>query len=221
MKLRLRSVACVALLMPVLAWAASKARQEYLEAVRLEPNLEHGAELFETCAICHGPKGAGTTNGDVPRIAGQHFKVLVKQLVDFRHQRRWDIRMERFTETHLIEGPQDIADVAAYVSQLDRPEAHGAGPGELVERGAALYAARCQSCHLEEGAGDEDKLVPRIGGQHYEYLIRQMHDAVDGRRPNFSRSHIRLLARLDYQELMAVADYLSRAGWEPGNARQQ
>jgi hypothetical protein len=39
--------------------------------------------------------------------------------------------------------------------------------------------------------------VPKIGGQHYEYLRRQIYDAVDGRRPGLPASHVRLLARLD------------------------
>jgi hypothetical protein len=33
---------------------------------------------------------------------------------------------------------------------------------------------------------------------------------VDGRRPNFSPAHIRLLAQLDYDDIRALADYLSR-----------
>jgi len=40
---------------------------------------------------------------------------------------------------------------------------------------------------------------------------------VDGRRPNFSPAHIRLLARLDHDDIEAVADYLSRL---PGNSSQ-
>jgi hypothetical protein len=41
-------------------------------------------------------------------------------------------------------------------------------------------------------------------------ICRQFYDAVDGRRPNFSPAHIRLLARLDHDNTEAVADYLSR-----------
>ncbi len=60
--------------------------------------------------------------------------------------------------------------------------------------------------------GDVDHLVPKIAGQHYEYLRRQMYDAVDGRRPGFPEVHIKLLARLEHEDIAGVADYLSRIG---------
>src|SRR5688500_12564809 len=63
---------------------------EFRAAVALEPNLAHGAQLFKSCAACHQADGRGSNDGSVPVIAGQHVSVLVKQLVDFRHDRRWD-----------------------------------------------------------------------------------------------------------------------------------
>lgn len=200
-------------LLPAVAPAASTSRQEYLSAVRAKPNLERGAEIFRTCAACHGPDGGGVPDGTVPRIAGQHFRMLAKQLVDYRHGGRWDIRMEHFTDRHLLPDAQAVADVAGYVSQLDAASAPGVGTGDHVDRGRGVYAARCQSCHGKSGEGDAGKLVPRIAGQHYEYLLRQMYDAVDGRRPNFPREHIRLLAKLERDDLLGVTDFLSRSPW--------
>lgn len=61
-------------------------------------------------------------------------------------------------------------------------------------------------------------------GQNYEYLRRQSYDAVDGRRPNFSPAHVHLLARLDHEDIQAVADYVSRlrgsASGQPGAPRR-
>ena len=212
-RISLRYVTAVLVLLPVVAWAISTARQEYSAAIRSNPNLDHGAELFRMCSACHGPSGAGTEDGNVPRIAGQHFRVLAKQLVDYRHDTRWDIRMEHFTDRHLVPDAQAIADVAAYVNQLESQTPPGVGKGDLVGHGATLYAARCQSCHGKAGEGDERKIVPRLAGQHYEYLLRQMYDAVDGRRPNFPSEHIRLLARLDHDDLLGISDFLSRSAW--------
>jgi cytochrome c553 len=53
--------------------------RELMDARRDKPNLDRGAELYGTCAACHGPTGSGTVDGQVPRIAGQHASVLVKQ----------------------------------------------------------------------------------------------------------------------------------------------
>jgi cytochrome c553 len=203
------------LVIPVIAWAASSARAEYAEAIRSKPDLERGGKLFENCATCHGPGGGGTVDGSIPRIAGQHFRVIVKQLVDYRHGKRWDPRMERYADRHLLADAQALADVAAFISQQDRLAPRGMGTGVYAQRGVHVYIAQCGSCHGPAGEGDEKELVPRVAGQHYEYLLRQIYDAVDGRRPNFSRSHVRRLSKLDRDDIIGLADALSRAEW-PG-----
>lgn len=198
------------MLLPASVHGVSPVQQEFMDAARREANLARGAELFETCAACHGVDGGGTLDGQVPRIAGQHASVLLKQLVDFRHARRWDPRMEHFADRHHLADAQAIADVAAYVSRLDRERPRGEGNGELLGHGAATYGRLCMKCHGPAGEGEARSAVPRIAGQHFEYLRRQIYDAVDGRRPNFSAAHIRLLARLDHADIEAVADYLAR-----------
>jgi cytochrome c553 len=199
-----------AMLMPLAAAAMSAAQQEYSTASRAMPNVAHGMELFDTCAACHGLQGGGQSDGTVPNIAGQHFRVLVKQLVDFRHDKRWDIRMEHFTDDHHLTDAQAIADVAGYASELEWQRTRGVGSGEFVAHGQEVYLLQCKSCHGPKGEGDSEQLAPRLAGQHYEYLLRQLHDAVEGRRPNFPQSHIRLLAKLDRDDFVGVADYLSR-----------
>jgi cytochrome c553 len=205
-----KTAALVALLVPIMASAFPTSRQELLQALRSKPNVDHGAQLFRNCAVCHGPKGGGTLDGGVPRIAGQHTAVISKELVDYRHDRRWDIRMEHFADKHHLEDAQAIADVATYVHFLTIDVPPGVGDGELVEHGSAVYADRCKSCHGASADGDASKMIPRIAGQHYEYLMRQMYDAVDGRRPNFPASHVRLLARLQRADIVGLADFLSR-----------
>jgi len=204
---------CAALLTTV-AVAASATLQDFAEAVRSTPNLAHGAELFTRCAQCHGPAGGGSDDGSIPRIAGQHFNVLVRQLVDYRHNERWDIRMEHYAGRQLLTDSQSIADVAGYVSTLSREQPRKVGDGQLVAHGSAVYAARCAKCHGPSGDGSDAHVIPRIAGQQFDYLLRQMHDAVDGRRPNFSPEHVRLLAKLDRDDLVGVADFLSRENWE-------
>ncbi len=195
-------------------YAVSTAQEELARVKRSTPNLDHGAELFETCGACHGPDGGGTRDGQVPRIGGQHLSVLWKQLIDYRHDRRWDLRMEHFADRHHLANAQAVADVAAYIHQLVPSGPPGEGSGKQLEAGAALYAQRCRSCHGAAADGDAARTVPRIAGQHYEYLRRQFYDAVDGRRPNFSPAHIRLLAKLEHDDIEALADYLARL---PGN----
>lgn len=42
---------------------------EFRAAAKLTPDRLHGAELFKTCAACHGPAARGTSDGAIPTIA--------------------------------------------------------------------------------------------------------------------------------------------------------
>jgi cytochrome c553 len=216
MKMQFRRVAYIALALPVIAMAAASAQREFADVLRARPDQVHGAQLFEQCIACHGADGGGDANGSTPRIADQHYRVLAKELVDFRYGKRWDFRMESMADRHHLAGAQDIADVSAYVSQLAQPGARGVGGGEFVAEGRRIFEQECQSCHGAEAQGDAERGVPRLGGQHYGYLMRQMYDAVDGRRPALPRLHSQRIAPLDFEQVRAVSDFLARVGWNPG-----
>jgi len=197
-------------LTPVTGFAGENTRSELDAALRSTPNPDHGAKLFRNCAVCHGSSGQGTLDGGVARIAGQHVSVIAKQLVDYRHDRRWDIRMEHFADHHHLVDPQSIMDVASYVHGLSADAPPGVGDGELAQHGSELYSARCSGCHGLSGDGNPAKLIPRIAGQHYEYLMRQIYDTVDGRRPNMSRAHVKMFAKLDRDDIVGLSDFLAR-----------
>ena len=199
------------LLVPCVGAAASPALSEYQAALRASPDLEHGAVLFAQCVACHGTEGQGLPDGSTPRIAGQHFRVIVKQLVDFRYGKRWDFRMEQRANRHLG-AFQDIADVASYLSQQPRGRSGGETSSNTLAHGANIYAANCFACHGERGQGDDGEAVPMLAGQHPAYLLRQMYDTVDDKRPTLARLHSARIKPLDFEQLRAVASYLSQVG---------
>jgi cytochrome c553 len=186
--------------------------QEFHAGAWLEPDLKHGQELFQTCAACHGETGAGTEDGEIPAIAGQHGSVLLKQLTDFRHEQRWNERMQNFTDRHHLTTAQDLTDVAAYVASLPRfpPGAKGRGDGRTLSQGASVYFRQCERCHGPLGQGDLLRNRPRLAGQHYAYLLRQMQQTAARQRPGMDSAHVTMLKQLDTDELAGVADYLSR-----------
>lgn len=168
----------VLLLIPQ-AFATSESEDEYRTVIKANVDASHGAILFETCARCHGANGAGKIDGTVPAIAGQHFRVIARQLVDYRHDERWDVYMEHFADFPTLIFTQDVADVAGYITGLERTGPRAQGIGESLDHGATLYGRRCASCHGAQGEGSDNKGYPRLAGQHYPYLVRQMHDALE------------------------------------------
>jgi cytochrome c553 len=192
----------------------SATRQELVEVLRATPDPAHGAQLFATCAECHGSHGSDMPSGWVPDIAGQHPHVIAKQLVDYRHGERWDGRMEQVAGGHVLKTPQDIADIVGYVGALEPAQATSVGTGQWVADGAALYERLCRTCHGTAGEGSNVRTIPRLAGQHYEYLLRQLHDSIEGRRPNMVTKH-RPLTHLRMEDLVGIADYLSRLSLPP------
>ena len=185
---------------------------DFRSAMQLEPNLEHGAKLFSKCATCHAANGLGTQDGSVPAIAGQHDSVLVKQLVDFRHDRRWGEQMRNAASQHILSGPQELLDVAAYAESLPRwpPLEGGVGDGSALNDGYVVYQRYCADCHGPLGLGELRRVRPRLAGQRYQYLLRQLEETADRMRPGMDVKHVKLIGGLSAEERRAVADYLSR-----------
>jgi cytochrome c553 len=190
----------------------SSAQKEFASVLRCKPNEVHGQMLFETCAACHGNNGAGASDGTVPALAAQHFRVVVHELVGYRHEGRSDPRMEHFTNDHHLSGVQDIADVAAYVSRLPPTRSPDLGGGKEMKQPAEVYAGQCASCHGKQGEGNDVNRYPRLAGQRSQYLLDQLQEAAEGRRPDFPLAHIRLLQSVNHSDFVGIADYLSRLG---------
>jgi cytochrome c553 len=213
MNIVLRVLAWLLILgLPLAAHSESPGRQEYQAVLRAKPDIAHGEQVFARCAGCHGSFGGGARDGSVPALAAQQFSTIARQLIDFRHDQRWNAYMEHYADVHNLGDVQDLADVAAYISALSPVGPAGIGDGEFVIQGAKTYARFCASCHGAAGAGDNRRGYPRLAGQHYGYLLRQIEDGVEGRRANFDRAHVRLLSRFGQSDFEGLADYLARAG---------
>ena len=125
------------------ALAAESSRSELNRVLSATADPQRGQELFRNCVSCHGSDGSGDIAGSVPRIAGQYRGILVRQLLDFRRGKRWDYRMEGITASYnAIPELQDVADVTAFISEMQWNGPRGMGDGHFADRGASVFGAR-------------------------------------------------------------------------------
>jgi cytochrome c553 len=187
-----------------------QAAREVEQALALTPDLDNGRRVYQTCAVCHRPEGWGTRDGTYPQVAGQLPEVIIKQLADFRARNRDNPIMYPFAVPGTLGGVQEIADVAAYISQLPMNPANSVGPGTNLDHGERLYRDNCVDCHGEQGEGVAKEFGPLIQGQDYVYLVRQFDWIRTGKRRNANSKMVKQIRRFNSRDVSAVMDYVSR-----------
>lgn len=195
---------------PASAVAATGQDGELKRALSLKPDIDHGRKVYNLCATCHYANGWGKEDGSFPVIAGQHRQVLIKQLADIRSRKRKNPTMYPFSDPATIGGVQSLADVAAYIASLPPDPSPGTGDGTQLAQGKQVYMTRCSSCHGSRGEGRAERFYPRLRGQHYAYVLRELRWIQSGYRQNADPAMRAQLKDLTDQDLMALADYVSR-----------
>ena len=191
-------------------FAFADAASETSKAMELTPDLEVGKKTYELCASCHNANGWGKEDGSFPVIAGQHRSVIIKQLADIRARNRENPTMFPFSGDDVLGGPQGMEDVAGYIEQLPINSSPGKGDGKQLELGKKIFAEKCAACHGKEGEGNAKAFFPRIQGQHYAYIKRQLQWIRDGRRKNANPAMLVIIKSMDDATFSAIADYVSR-----------
>ncbi|MDH3205961.1 MAG: cytochrome c [Gemmatimonadota bacterium] len=148
--------------------------------------MVRGAELFETCAPCHGDAGLGDVDIAAPAIAGLPQWYIQSQLQGF--QAGWrgkhaddlaGLRMRPMAVSLNREG--DIESVAQYVASLEPTFPPSTLHGN-AGAGAALYEQVCVACHGAAGRGDEILHAPPIVQLPDWYLLQELEDYRRGAR---------------------------------------
>lgn len=194
---------------------SNRAEAEIRGALELTGSVERGEQVYQVCSNCHLPSGMGIPDGTMPQLAGQHGSVLIKQIADIRTGLRENPIMYPYTVE--LDAPQKLADLAAYLQSLPVPTSNGKGPGLRLERGRQIYEESCASCHGERGQGSAEAFCPVLAGQHYKYLMRQITDIRDGRRPHADPAMAQVVDEFDDRDLSATVDYISRLRGSPGD----
>lgn len=199
----------------VLAWAAfwpiGAAAQP-----PAKPDVAKGQAIAgQVCAACHANDGNSQLAAN-PKLAGQFFEYLHKQLVNFRPQggkkpERDNAVMAGMTANLSADDLRNLA--AYYAAQKLKPavakDKELAALGQRIYRGgnAATGVAACAGCHGPAGAGIPAQ-YPRIAGQFAEYVEAQVKAFRAGTRANDPNGMMRgVAARMTDREIQAVAEY--------------
>ena len=141
-----------------------------------------GKEKSALCQGCHGEDGNSATP-DFPKLAGQYAVYIQKQINDFKSGTRKDPVMTDMAAT--ITDPKDLLDISAYFAS--QPQMKGVAP--VVNKGGMARfndGNGCAVCHGANGKGlaPNNPSAPVIGGQHKEYIVKQLKDFRIGARRN-------------------------------------
>ena len=173
-----------------------------------------GQAKAAVCGACHGPDG-NSMAPNFPKLAGQGERYLTKQLHDIKSGKRTVLEMTGLL-TNLSD--QDLADIAAYFAS--QKGSVGAADPKIVARGEALFRGgnlekglpACTGCHSPNGAGNAAAGFPHLGGQHAQYIAKQL---TDFRKEEAGRSNdgdamtMRTIARkLSDEDIAAVSSYI-------------
>jgi cytochrome c553 len=112
--------------------------------------------------------------------------------------------------------PHNIAAVADYLSKLASNPKPVQGSGEHLRLGQEIYAHICAACHGIDGRGASANRVPRIAGQHYPYLQRQIEAGAALHKELAPPEMTSALRGMGPQEKDALADYISRLSQSEG-----
>jgi len=170
------------------------------------------SRLYEHCVVCHQPNAWGSPDGAIPNLAGQVERYLERQLAVFRSGARMDTAMQIVTAHPSVSSQDDIIALARYLAALDPSPNPVKGSGEHLRVGQELYTHICADCHGVAGQGEAANRVPRIAGQHYPYLKRQIEAAAALHKGLAPPEMTSALRGMRPQEKDALADYISRLG---------
>ena len=175
-------------------------------------DAEAGQGKVAVCGACHGADG-NSPAPNFPKLAGQGERYLLKQLHDIKSGNRQVVEMTGMLDNL---SDQDLEDIAAYFSS--QKMSVGAADPKLVQRGEALFRGgkleegmpACTGCHSPNGAGLAAAAFPHLGGQHAQYVAKQLTDFREGNRTNDGDSMIMrtVASRLSNKDIEAVASYI-------------
>ena len=167
-------------------------------------DAEAGRQKAQVCTACHGENG-NSSQAMFPSLAGQPKQFIVSALYQFREGKRINAVMSPMA-AYLTNA--DLNDLAAYFSVQKPLTPTGSITASRVAEGAAVAQKNnCTACHTATLAGQQH--IPRLAGQHRDYLAAQLHGFHAGTRAEMDGVMTSAAQGLTPADIELLADYLS------------
>lgn len=168
---------------------------------------DYKARFALNCASCHGADGRSDI-ASIPVLAGQHSFYAITQLFLFREGRRANQEMTAVAESMSNEDMQGFASYISTLPPVPPPQSESVDE-ERMSRGQKLaHQYKCSFCHGADFSGGEQ--VPRIGGQHEDYLQMTLSEFKNGERSGYTMAMAGAVSQISQEDLDTVAYFLAR-----------
>ena len=167
-------------------------------------DVEAGKKMAqEQCVACHGPEK--TLNNETPILSGQTWRYLYLQMKDFKEGRRTNQIMNPLMKNM---SKQDMYNLAAYYSESKYKSENEKGDETLINKGKKIADdALCTMCHLGSFKGQNE--VPRVAGQNYSYIVKQLVAFKNKERTNDAGTMTAYMSDVTKDQMEAVASYVA------------
>ena len=156
------------------------------------------------CAACHGETG-NNDNPQYPVLAGQTARYIYTELRDFKEGRRHDPNMDAIVQPLSREDMLALADY--FSKQKQAPSTFKADPQKAALGRKKADEVLCTMCHLGGFVGQNE--IPRVAGQHYEYVRKQLADFKARRRTNDAGNMTSVASTLSDEDIDNLAQYVT------------
>ena len=158
----------------------------------------------EVCTACHGP-GGRSVQAQFPVLAGQTSRYMYLQLRDYQEGRRTHELMTPMTANLTRDDMRELSDY--FSKQKAAPQSFTPDP-EMARLGKLKAdETLCTMCHLGGFAGQNE--IPRVAGQQYEYVLKQLTDFKARKRTNDAGSMTSVSNTLSDKDIENLAHYLA------------
>lgn len=178
--------------------------------------VEKPIKAIIKCELCHGTNGNSTVNEGWPKLAGQNFNYLMKQMQDFQpnveHGRDNPIMNALIVALSEKERIKIANYYASLIGTIDTANIHLLSLGQRIYRGGDSNKGipACLACHGPAGLGNPPAGFPRLSGQHAQYIIAQLIAFREGKRNNDKYQMMPIISKkMNDTEITAVSNYIS------------